>query len=338
VYHIFDQSSTKGLKQSIVYPEWQFIQYILPCFVTLIGQHATNSKTKSTELLAYTRFVHNLIQSFELYLTTKDVDGDPEALIQRRFSEVPDAAWVNLAKNLKVQLCEVESELGMLIYGTQQRMKRADPAEVMQAQIFFRLLNDTLKTSSLRRGESIVFSYWGNTLLQCIPRIRAAIVTEVQLPSNPFPTNNLLQAMEILQELTNLADVYKKPKELDHTREILSLARQKVKVMLGKQQNTSRGNWDIKQYQGMQKLTVQQLLGSVLICLFLKWDENILPFLQATNTFRSALCYDTAFNYTLQGWGELRSALTPLLSDKDGTDLSLMTLDFAKKNIFLYTS
>jgi hypothetical protein len=104
--------------------------------------------------------------------------------------------------------------------------------------------------------------------------------------------------------------------------------------MLGKQQNNSRGNWDIKQYQGMQKLTVQQLLGSVLICLFMKWDENVMPFLQATNTFRSALCYDTALNYTLQGWGELRSALTPLLSDKDGTDLSLMTLDFAKKNIF----
>jgi hypothetical protein len=334
VYQIFDQSSTRGFKDCFIYPAWQFIQYILPCFVTLIGQHATNSKTKSAELLAYTRFVHNLIQSFELNPTTMDVLGEPGTLTQTRYSEIPDEMWINLAKNLTVQLQEVESELGMLIYGSHKRMKRADTAEVMLGQTFFRLLKETLKSTTLERGEPIMFRCWGNILLQFVPRLREAIRKEILLPTNPFPINNLLQAMSILQELTNIADVCNKPQaDLDHIRAILDLANQKVKVMLGKQQNISRGTMDKKQHLGMQKMTVQQLLGSVLFFLALKWDDNMSSFVFATNTFQSEVCksHDVAMNYAFQGWKELRSALTPYLSDEDGNDISVMTIDFAKK-------
>jgi hypothetical protein len=328
---MFDESSTKGLDSFFNFPEWQFIQYILPCFVTLIGQHATNPRSKPNELLAYTRFVHNLIQGFESNLIYKMGRGEPSLLIVTRFRDTPEAVWINLAKNLTVQLQEVESELGMLMYGSQKRMKRADEAEVLQAQIFFRMLKETLKSTTIERGEPIVFSGWGETLMRLIPRMKIAIQKEVMLPTNPFPTNNLLRAMEIMQELTNLADICNNPEELDDAREILDLASQKLKIMLGKQQSAVRDTMDKKKYQEMQKLTVQQLLGFVLFLLVFKRNANMLPFLQETKSPRHSSGNLAAYNYAEQTWVYLKAAMQPLLSDKQGNYLAWVTIDFVKK-------
>jgi hypothetical protein len=332
VYHIFDESSTKGLKECFIFPDWQFIQYILPCFVTLIGQHATNSKTKPTELLVYTRFVHNLIQSFEMKLTIKSVKGKPGTLIQYKPKDVPDWVCSSLAKNLTVQLQEVESDLGMLIYGTQKRMKRADTAEVMQAQVFFRLLKDTLRTTTFERGESTIFRCWGETLLGIVSRTRESILKEVLLPTNPFPTNNLLQALAILHELKNIAATFNNEPMNRTIRELLNVAHQKMKIVLGKQQCTSRPKLEtMKRYLEFQKLTVQQLLGAVLFFLVISWRKEMPVIVDATELFRSAQKNVAVEKFIIKDLRGLRSVMTPLLSDKDGNDLSMLPVDFSKK-------
>jgi hypothetical protein len=339
VYHIFYVSSTDGLEECFIFPEWQFIQYILPCFVTLIGQHATNPKTKQCELLAYTRFVHNLIQSFELKLNTKNVKGEPSTLIQYKPKDVPDWVCVNVAKNLVVQLEEVESDLGMLIYGSYKRMKRADTAEIMQGQIFFRLLKETLKTTTFERGESTIFRCWGETLLQLVPRMKEALLKEVLLPTNPFPVNNLLRAMVILHDLKHIVATF----NLDPVDEIilkmLNVADQKVKTMLapGKQQSTSRGKLDkMKRFLEFQKLTAQQLLGSVLFFLVLSWRKEMPKIVNATQMFQSSHENVAVDKYIKRDLCGLRAVLTPLLSDEDGNDLSMLTVDFSKKKATFY--
>jgi len=331
VFKIFEVSSTEGLKDCYIFPEWHFIQYILPCFVTLIGQHATNPKTKPNELHAYTRFVHNLIKSFEFCPTIKYVEGDPGTLMETRTSGLPDTLWVNLAKNLTVQLQEVESELRMQVYGTHNRMKRADPEEIMLGQVFFRLIKGTLRTGSLERGESTIFSCWGETLLLCVPRMTEALTKELMSPTNPFPVNNLLCAHSILKYLLNYADICGEPIELDYVHEILDLADQKMKTMVGKQQKTLRGNMRMKHYQMIQKASVQQLLGSAMFLLVFRWNGDMTLFLCDTFSYRLELFDDAVNHYAYQEWSKLRSLLAPLLSDEDGNDLSVMTLDFAKK-------
>jgi hypothetical protein len=331
VYYIFEESSTQGLEDCYIFPEWHFIQYILPCFVTLIGQHATNPKTKASELHAYTRFVHNLIKSFEFCPTIKYVEGEPGTIMETRTSDLPDMLWVNLAKNLKKQLQEVESELAFQMYGTHNRMKRADMEEIMLGQVFFRLIKGTLRTSSLERGESTIFRCWGETLLLCVPRMTEALTKELMLPTNPFPVNNLLCAHSILKYLSNFADICGKTIELDYIHEILDLADQKMKTMMGKQPNALRSNMRKKHYLMMQKASVQQLLGSAMFLLVFKWNENMTSFLMDIYSYRLELFDDAVNHYAYQEWSKLRSLLAPLLSDKDGNDLSVMTLDFAKK-------
>jgi hypothetical protein len=332
VYHIFDESSSKGLEECFIFTEWQFIQYILPCFVTLIGQHATNSKTKPIELLAYTRFVHNLIQSFELKLSTKSIKGAPGTLIRYKPKDVPDFSCLQkVFKNLTVQLQKVESELGMLIYGTRKRMKRADTAEVMQAQIFFRLLKDSVKSTSFEMGESTISRWWGETLLGIVPRFKLALSKEVLLPTNPLPVNNLLRALAILHELKHIAAMFSF-KPLDKLfLAYLDLADQRVKIMLGKQQSLSTINLDKTLLLEMQKLTVHQLLGVVLFNVVLCWIKEMPEIVDATKMFRLAQENVAVDKYIRRDLCGLRAELTPLLSDEDGNDLSLMTVDFAKK-------
>jgi hypothetical protein len=179
VYHIFDESSSKGLEECFIFTEWQFIQYILPCFVTLIGQHATKSKTKPNELLAYTRFVHNLIQSFELNLATKQVKGDPSSLVSKIKKDLPDWVCTNISIALMRQLQEVESELGMLIFGSHKRLKRADPSDVLLGQSFFLLLKESLKTlltSFSTHLNNLDPTYSNNpTIFRCWDEIFAAV-------------------------------------------------------------------------------------------------------------------------------------------------------------------
>lgn len=274
MYHIFDLSSTKGSKESFILPEWQFIQYILPCFVVQIGQLATNSKTKPNELLAYTRFVHNIIQSFELNLTTKHIKGTPGSFLKSVSKNIPSMVAINFALNLPDQLLKVESELAMLVYGTHKRMKKADAANVLLGQICFRLLKETLRISTFERGQETIFRCWGEIMLQCVPRMKAAISKVELLQTNPFPTNNLFQALVILQELNQIVDVCnsKPMDELIHAS--LDLANQKLKLMMGKEPRTSRGKLEKKLFLEMQKLTVQQLLGVASLSIVLSWNKN----------------------------------------------------------------
>lgn len=358
MYHIFDVSSTKGLEESFILPEWQFIQYVLPCFVTQMGQLATNSKIKPNELHSYTQFVHNLIQSFELNLITKFVRGNPGAIIRRRAKDIPDWVCMNIAENLEVQLQELQIDLGLLIYGSYKRMKKVDPTEVLLGQICFRLLKTTLSTTTLNKSQPVIFRCWGETLLQCVPRMRASVTKVVLLQTNPFPTNNLIRALALLQELTNIAAAcsIKPLDELIYAS--LDLANKKLKFP---SMGTSRSNLDKKLSLEMQKLTVPQLLSVVLFSIVISGEKNsslraistgtyplsylmdmmpvkgtmnfcMLKFLKATNMFRATILDDAVKKYEAQDWRGLRSLLTPLLIDDTGLDLSTVTMDFAKKS------
>lgn len=323
------------MEESFILPDWQFIQYILPCFVNLIGQLATNSKTNPNELLAFTRFVHNLIQSYESNLTTKHIKGTPGKLMRCAPEDIPDWACMNISKYLPEQLQELERELEMLVYGTHKRMRKADTDNMLLGQICFRMLKETLRISTFERCQPVIFRRWGEAMLQCVPRMKAAISLEALQQTNSFLTNNLLQALTTLQELAHIVAIcnVKPMDELIHAS--LDLANQKLKLMMGKQQRSSRGNLEKKIFLEIQKLTVGQLLGLATFTIVLGWSKknlSISEFLVATKMTRSTIVDDAVKKYEAQDWHGLRSLLTPLLSDNDGNDLSLVTFDFIKKS------
>jgi hypothetical protein len=341
VYHIFNMSSTKGLEESFIFSEWQFIQYILPCFVTLIGQHATNSKTKPTELLAYTRFVHNLIQSFEQNLTImKQVKGDPSPLVCKVKKDLPDWVCMRISIALTRQLEEVESELGVLIFGSHKRQKRADPSDVLLGQSFFLLLKESLRTllttylTHINSPRSpMVFRCWDEILLQSIPRMKKAIMKEQILPTNPFPANNLIYAISLVQELATIVSFCTHHVNDKVINGCLELANHKLKKLLGKSPAPLTENLEKKLFLELQKLSVQQLLGLALFDICYSNNSNRLFFApEATKMFRSAMVNVAVEKYDAKDWRGLRSLLMPLLSDEKGNDLSTVTMEFAKKS------
>jgi hypothetical protein len=340
VYHIFDVSSITGFEEEFVLSEWQFIQYILPCFVTQLGQLATNLKTKPNELQAFTHFVHNLIQSFELHLKkTKLIKGDYETLKKYVEMELPDWFCKNQVNSVTGQLQEVERELGMLVYGTHKKMKKAGSADFPLGQICFRLLNDTLKNNSMNQGRPIIFKCWTEIILQYIPRMKESICKVALVTTNPFPTNNLLQALGVLEELKNIAVTFNSNPVDELSLACLEKADHKMKLMMGKQPSAMRGKVEKKLFLEMQTLTVQQLLGVALFGIVNSWkkyDKEMLEIFDPTKTARSAIINSAIDKFVAKDWRGLWSLMTPLLSDKDGNDLSLVTIDFAKKSASCY--
>jgi hypothetical protein len=69
---MFLQSATDGLRDSFFYPEWQFIQYMLPCFVTAITEMSSNPKFRPDKLQNYTRFLHSFVLNFENHLAQQN--------------------------------------------------------------------------------------------------------------------------------------------------------------------------------------------------------------------------------------------------------------------------
>jgi hypothetical protein len=82
----------------------------------------------------------------------------------------------------------------------------------------------------------------------------------------------------------------------------------------------------------MQKLTVQQLLGIALFGIVDSWencDKSKVDVFNWTKSFRSAIINAAVDKFVVKDWRGLRSLLKPLLSDKDGNDLSSVTMIFA---------
>jgi hypothetical protein len=334
VFHIFDVSSTKGLEECFVLPDWQFVQYMLPCFVTLIGHLATDSKTKPTEVFACIRFVHNLIQSYELNLITKHVKGEPAPLVRERDPDFPSWVCFNLARNLQMQMTEVEKELGLLIYGSCKRIKKAGmPGFLEEHPGLLQLFGETLNRSWFGKLSVDVFRSWCEKVLQCVPRLKAAIAKEVTQPTNPFPINNLLEALSTLQQLVHYADVccMDEP-QVGLERATLHLAHQKLKKMMGKEQVTLNILLNKQFFLQMQKLTVQQLLGLALFDIAFchsKVEHSMLAFVKTTQVPQSALLNAAVEKFENKDWSGLKSLLTPLLSDQEGNDLSVVEMDIA---------
>jgi hypothetical protein len=92
--------------------------------------------------------------------------------------------------------------------------------------------------------------------------MKEALTKELMSPTNPFPVNNLLCAHSILKYLLNYADICGEPIELDYIHEILDLADQKMKTMMGKQQKTLRGNMRKKHYLRRQAPEGHCVLGA----------------------------------------------------------------------------
>jgi hypothetical protein len=336
VYHIFDVSSVKGFEEEFVLSEWQFIQYILPCFVTQLGQLATNSKTKPNELHAFTRFVHNLIHSFELNLKkTNLIRGNYETLKNVMDTDLPKWMCNNQVNNVTGQLQEVETELGMLVHGTHKKMKKAGSADFPMGQICFRQLSDTLKNTVLNQARPIIFKCWIEIVLHYIPRLKESIYKVLLVPTNPFPTNNLLQALAVLEELKNIAVTFN-PNPVDELcLACLDKVDQKLKLMMGKQPSAMRSKLEKKLFLEMQNLTVQQLLGIALFGIVDSWEKcskNMLELFNPAKTYQTAIINSAVEKFAAKDWRGLRSVLAPLLQDKDGNDLSLVTMDFAKKS------
>jgi hypothetical protein len=85
-------------------------------------------------------------------------------------------------------------------------------------------------------------------------------------------------------------------------------------------------------YLEMQKLTVQQLLGIAFFGIVDSWencDKGKLDVFDWTKTFRSAIINSAVQKFVAKDWRGLRFLLKPLLSDKDGNDLSSVTMLFA---------
>jgi hypothetical protein len=336
VYYIFDVSSSKGFEEEFVLPEWQFIQYILPCFVTHIGHLATNSKTKPNELHIYTRFVHNLIQSFELKLKkTKLAQGSYEDLKQYIDLDLPEWVCKNQANNVIGQLQAVETELGIVVHGTHKKIKKAGSANFPLGKICFRLLSDTLKNKVLNQTRPLILKCWTEIVLNYIPRLKGAILKEVMAPTNPFPTNNLFQAVAVLEELKNTVLTYNVNPLDELTLACLEKADQKLKIAMGKQPVPLRGKFEKKINLEMQMLTVQQLLGVALFGIVNDWknrNKGMLKIFDPTKIVHSAIINPAIKNFVRKDWQGLLSVLAPLLGDKDGNDLSLVTMEFAKKS------
>jgi RNase P subunit RPR2 len=337
VYHIFNVSSTKGLKEHFILPEWQFIQYILPCFVTQIGHLATNSKIKPSELHNFTRFVHNLIQSFEVNLKkTHIIEGNLKSNLKMTEKVVvPDWFSNNQATNVSWQLQEVERELGMMVHGTHKKIKKAGSADFPLGQICFLQLAETLRNGVLNRSRPLMFKWWSETILHYVPKLRGAIFKEVMISTNPFPTNNLLQALAVLEELKNISVTLNFNPVDELILECLDMADQKLKIMMELQPGPLRRKIERKRFVEIQRLTVQQLLGVALFGIVVSWqtkDSNLLEIFDPTKIFRSAIINSAIEKLVASDWRGLRCLLTPLLSDSDGIDLSLVTMDFAKKS------
>ena len=253
----------------------------------------TDSKTKPNELRIYTRFVHHIIQSFELNLKKTHIVTSIGATI-KLYNDVELPEWVsnNQVNNVIEQLQAVESELGMMVHGTHEKIKRAGSADFPLGQICFRLLSDALKNSILNLARPNILKSWSENILQYTPRLKEAMFKVALGSTNPFPTNSLLQVLAVLEELKNFVVTYKLLPVDELSLACLTKADQKVKLMMGRQPSAIRGNLGKNVYLEMQKLTVQQLLGIALFGIVVSWencDSSKFEVFDWTKSFRSAI-------------------------------------------------
>jgi len=153
-------------------------------------------------------------------------------------------------------------------------------------------------------------------------------------------TKNLLEASSVLGELlkvaaaSSLLDSY--PLELILLEAVANL---RIKTMMGKQTELVKcQNKAEKKFVAelMQKLNVHQILGLLLhgcVCVLKKRrpkPEDRAKFLRP-EPFNSELINSALALIAKKQWHELKLLLTPFLRDKDSNDLSLVTIEFARK-------
>jgi len=185
VFNIFKQS----LKEPVLYQDWQFIQYMLPCFVALIGEATKKKEFKQKNLKVYIQIVHNLIQSFELHLRKKP--------LKTPRPEKPSLDWLipNQATCLSRQFTIVQKELSVTVYKCCKSFEKEGSLDWILSTLCFSQFEDSLSGNDkmIKIGRN-VFQPWLEDVQNIISRMMLA-VRKVDLARPMLLSNkNLLQA------------------------------------------------------------------------------------------------------------------------------------------------
>jgi len=332
---MFEESLSAGTKESFSFPEWQFIQYLLPSFVTLIGDLAKNTKVKESELSVYIQFVHHFIHGFELNLQKQPLS--PQSPDQ------PTSINPLLANRTKIllwQMDKLEKEIGMLVYGTFKKMDKIGSVDFALKQNCFSMIRDILSKEMVIDTLQLLLPPWFDTLQNFFSRMLLSI-KEVNITLTTLDsTKKLLEASFVLGELLkvtcNLTSIDPYPRE-PFLLEANADAR--IKTMMGKQTEMMKCQHkvDKKFVAEMQKLSVHQILGLLLhgcvrILKMRTKHETRAKFLR-TETFNSELINSALalIADSKHPWHKLKLLLAPFLRDKDSEDLSMVTIEFARK-------
>jgi hypothetical protein len=341
VFSIFEQSieSWKSSKVSVAFPEWQNIQYLLPCFVTLIGEIAGYPENYDTDLKIYTDFVHRLVQSFELHLVKEHFSLKKDK-VQPAMNEEESAylRWFakNKSSNMPALMDYTLEELGLLVFSDKDE-DVAKPLDSTIEKYCFIVLKGTFGLESEFHNVTPLKATWTANFQCFLSRMRTAIRKSKVYCQLRSPYAKSLQRAVVL--ITELFYVGLTCSDKPYDNFVLYL-KERADWQLRKMTDPEAydcGEVKVKKELAaeVQKLSVEQILGLLLF--------NVVVVLQncdpaaMRNLFPPRPFHSAVFNSALEAcaskkWSDLRFLISPLMCDKRGENPSFVTVDFARNS------
>jgi hypothetical protein len=222
------------------------------------------------------------------------------------------------------------------IYNSEYQVGKSGSVESALRLCFFRQFSDTFSNELLTCSAPMTLRSWSVTIENLITRIREAIREDKITPSNPFPVNNILRAVDLLTELRTLAVTFAEESDYldDKILALLDFINRKVAETIGKKATPRRAS-KVSQAlkKGMQKLSLQQLVGLALfyisICVT-KCDKTEMKLFLRLKRYKSDLVICAIKACVDKEWLQLSKVFKPLLNDEEGNDLSKATIMSAK--------